>query len=123
KIELPTLGRVLSAGAPVPIHVLERMQKALVAPGAALHTPYGATESLPVATISSREVLERTADQTRRGAGTCVGKLFAQISVKIIEITDAAIPSLSEVRELPAGQIGEIIVKGPSVTREYYRRP
>ncbi len=122
KIELPTLRRVLSAGAPVPIYVLERMQKTLTGENASLHTPYGATESLPVATISSREVLEQTAERTRRGAGTCVGHLFAQISVKIIEITEKVIPTIAEAKELPAGQIGEIIVQGPSVTREYFRR-
>lgn len=122
-ITFPTIRRALSAGAPVPIHVLERMQKALTAPGAALYTPYGATESLPVASISSREVLERTAEQTRHGAGTCVGRAFAGIDVRIIEITKGRIGSLADVRELPATEIGEIIVRGPSVTREYFRRP
>jgi acyl-CoA synthetase (AMP-forming)/AMP-acid ligase II len=123
KIKFPTLQRVLSAGAPVPLHVLERMQKTLTKPDASLHTPYGATESLPVCSISSCEVLAHTADRTRRGAGTCVGHVFPGISVKIIEITDRQIESLADVRELPTAEIGEIIVRGPSVTREYFRRP
>lgn len=122
-ITFPTIRRVLSAGAPVPIHVVERMQKALTNPGAALHTPYGATESLPVCSISSRDVLDFAAEQTRCGAGTCVGRRFAEISVKIIEMTSTPIPTLSDARELPVGEIGEIIVRGPSVTREYFRRP
>jgi len=118
-----TLRRVLSAGAPVPIQVLERMQRALSPADAAMHTPYGATEALPVCSISSREVLERTAARTRQGAGTCVGRPFGRVSVKIIDITAGPISSLNAVRELPPGQTGEIIVKGPSVTREYFRRP
>jgi len=118
-----TLRRVLSAGAPVPIQVLERMQRALPPADAAMHTPYGATEALPVCSISSREVLERTAARTRQGAGTCVGRPFGHVSVKIIDITAGPIGALNAVRELPPGQTGEIIVKGPSVTREYFRQP
>jgi acyl-CoA synthetase (AMP-forming)/AMP-acid ligase II len=122
-IQLPSLRRVLSAGAPVPIHVLQRMTKALTNHGADIHTPYGATESLPVCSISGREVLRNTAAKSRTGAGTCVGRCFPQISQKIIQTTDGPIRSLDDVRELPAGEIGEIIVQGPSATREYFRKP
>jgi len=88
-----------------------------------IYTPYGATEALPVAAISAREILDETAERTRTGAGTCVGTAFPGVRIKIIEITDAPIPTLDRARELPAGQIGEIIVQGPSVTRRYLRRP
>ncbi len=122
--KLPTtLRRVLSAGAPVPVHVIERMRRAFSNTDADIHTPYGATESLPIASISGREVLEQTAPRSRQGAGTCVGRIFPSIEVKIVEITDAQIPSLTETRELPRGEIGEIIVRGPSTTREYFQRP
>ncbi|MCA8999870.1 MAG: AMP-binding protein, partial [Planctomycetaceae bacterium] len=47
QLQLPSLRRALSAGGPVPTHVQERMSKILVHP-ADLHTPYGATESLPI---------------------------------------------------------------------------
>ena len=91
------------------------------APARRYHTPYGATEALPVAYDFRREVLEQTAERTRTGAGTCVGHAFPGVTIKIIEITDAPIATLSTARELPAGQIGEIIVQGPSVTRSYLR--
>ena len=90
---------------------------------AEVYTPYGATEALPVASISSREVLDETAERTRTGAGTCVGRAFPGVSIKIIEINHGPIATLSMARELPAGQIGEIIVQGPSVTRSYLRKP
>lgn len=123
-MKLPnTLRRVLSAGAPVPVHVIERMRRAFSNPDADIHTPYGATESLPVASISGREVLEQTAPLSREGQGTCVGRTFAGIEVKIVEITEGPIRTPSELRELPRGEIGEIIVRGPSTTREYFRRP
>jgi len=122
-ITFPTLRRVFSAGAPVPISVLERMKATLVAPDADIYTPYGATEALPVSSISATEVLTRTAERTRAGAGTCVGLPFPTIRLKIIEIIEGPIRSLTEVRELPAGEIGEIIVQGDVVTREYFRKP
>lgn len=118
-----TLRRVLSAGAPVPVHVIERMRRAFSNPDADIHTPYGATESLPIASICGREVLEQTAPRSRLGAGTCVGRMFPGIAVKIVEITDGPIPSLTDARELSRGEIGEIIVRGPSTTREYFQRP
>ncbi len=55
-IRLATLRRVLTAGAPIPWQVLEDMRRVLP-DGAQLHTPYGATESLPVASIGSDELL------------------------------------------------------------------
>lgn len=118
-----TLRRVLSAGAPVPVHVIERMRRAFSNSEADMHTPYGATESLPVASISGREVLERTAPLSRIGKGTCVGQVFAEIEVKIVEITEGPIKVVADVKELPRGEIGEILVSGPSTTREYFRRP
>jgi olefin beta-lactone synthetase len=121
--KLGSLKRVLSAGAPVPIHVLDRMLKSFEHDDANIHTPYGATESLPVASISGREVLSETAEQSRRGAGTCVGRLFPGVSVRIVEITDGPIEHISRTRELPRGEIGEILVQAPSTTREYFRRP
>ncbi len=122
-IEFPSLRRILSAGAPVPVHVLQRMLKTLSNPQADIYTPYGATESLPVCSISGREVLERTADRTRTGAGTCVGRRFPEISVRIVAITDEPIPTTDDATFLPEGEIGEIIVQGPSATREYYEQP
>ncbi len=118
-----TLRRVLSAGAPVPVAVIQRMRQAFTHPDADIHTPYGATESLPVASISGREVLEQTAALSRKGFGTCVGRPFSGIDVKIIEITDGPIGSITDVPELARSQIGEIIVRGPSTTREYFQRP
>ncbi len=118
---IATLTRVLSAGAPVPAHVLERMKRCLPA-AAEIHTPYGATEALPVASISASEVLGETHLLTRTGAGVCVGRRFPRIRWKVIEIVDGPIGSLAEFRELPAGEIGELIVAGPVVTREYVTR-
>lgn len=118
---MPSLRRVLSAGAPVPPHVLKRMLKAIAKDGD-MHTPYGATESLPVASVSATEVLAETAEMTRRGRGTCVGRRFPGIQWKIIRAEEGPIVTIDRVDELPQGEIGEIIVHGPVVTREYVTR-
>lgn len=121
-IRLPTLRRILSAGAPVPNHVLQRMTKAL-SDDADIFTPYGATECLPVAAIGGRQVLAETAQQTASGAGTCVGEIFDQMHVRIIEVSFGPIEQISDAAECPRGDIGEIIVKGPVATREYFQQP
>ena len=115
---MPTLRRVLSAGAPVPPHVLQRVRNS-IHPDGNMFTPYGATESLPVASISATEVLNETAEQSAKGAGTCVGTKYSKIQWKVIEISDDPIESIDDVTELPQGGIGEIIVRGPVVTRRY----
>jgi acyl-CoA synthetase (AMP-forming)/AMP-acid ligase II len=96
--------------------------KQAIHPDGDVHTPYGATESLPVASISATEVLGETARQSAQGAGTCVGRRFPGIQWKIIQIDEGPIATLDQVQELPRGQIGELIVAGPVVTREYVTR-
>ena len=120
-LRLPTVRRVLSAGAPVHAEVLRRT-KACIHPEGEVHTPYGATEALPVASISAGEVLGETAEQTRGGAGVCVGGRFSGIGWKVIRPVDGPIRSLDEIEELPAGEIGELIVAGAVVTRQYVTR-
>jgi acyl-CoA synthetase (AMP-forming)/AMP-acid ligase II len=118
---LPTVRRALSAGAPVPPDVVERMRDAL-GDDADLHTPYGATECLPVATIAGRELLAGPAEANRKGQGICVGRPLAVNRIRIIRITDQPIERLEDSREVEPGAIGEICVAGPTVTDRYWQR-
>ena len=118
---LASVRRVLSAGAPVPAHVLRRMKDCIHAEGD-IHTPYGATESLPVASIAASEVLAETAQQTEQGAGVCIGRRFPGIAWKVIRAVDGQILSIDDAEELPRGEIGELIVTGRVATRAYLNR-
>jgi acyl-coenzyme A synthetase/AMP-(fatty) acid ligase len=117
-IKLPTVRRVISAGAAALPETLERFS-GMLKPDGLIHTPYGATEALPVASIASDEILAETAIATSRGEGVCVGRPIPGVDVRIIPIRDEPIPRWDDTLAQPAGTIGEIVVKGPVVTREY----
>lgn len=118
----PSLRRVISAGAPASVKILERFC-AMLPPGVQVFTPYGATECLPVASIGSNVILKETRFQTDIGKGVCVGFPVPELTVKIIRITDSPIEQWSDALVLPRGVIGEITVKGPHATRYYYHQP
>jgi acyl-CoA synthetase (AMP-forming)/AMP-acid ligase II len=155
KIMLPSLRRVLCAGAPVPADLWQNSRAWL--PNGQLHSPYGATEALPVSSVSSDEISSllteptisnfrfqipdvecgktaknpsgilnlksEIARPTHAFWGACVGRALAGIEIKIIVLTDGPIASLADARELPPGEIGEIIVRGPVVTKLYDALP
>lgn len=121
QIQLPSLKRVFSAGAPVPPHVLQRLQN-MIAEDGEIYTPYGATESLPIASNSARTILNETSVLSARGYGTCVGSRFPEIQWKVIEISDQPIATIDQARELPRGEIGELMVSGPVVSPKYVTR-
>ncbi|MEN8134143.1 MAG: fatty acid CoA ligase family protein [Thermodesulfobacteriota bacterium] len=118
-IRLNSLRLVLMAGAPVPGELVERV-KQIIAEDGEIHTPYGATESLPVTSISGREIMAETWPLSRVGKGTCVGRPLPGIELKIIKMSDGPLHDWSEVAELPLGEVGEIVVRGGVVTTAYY---
>lgn len=121
-IKLPTLRRVISAGAPAIAMVVQRFA-AMLAPGVQVFTPYGATESLPVANIGSDTILNETRQLTDIGCGVCVGVPVPGMDVRIIPIRDDPIPVFDPATCLKRHRVGEIAVCGPVVTKEYFGRP
>ncbi len=120
-VRLPSLKRVISAGAPVQSAILERFHQLLEA-DAQIFTPYGATEALPVCSIGSLELLGTRAEKSAAGAGVCVGKPVAGTRVEIIRISEEPMEVWSpELRQDP-GKVGEIAVKSPVATRAYHGR-
>ncbi|WP_456387275.1 fatty acid CoA ligase family protein [Desulfolithobacter sp.] len=116
-IRLP-VQKILMAGAPVPGELITRVAR-IMAPDGEIHTPYGATESLPVASITGREILAQTWPQTRKGRGTCVGRPLPGIDIRIMEPVEGPVGDVSAARWVATGEVGEILVRGPVVTRAY----
>lgn len=75
-------------------------------PRAQTYVSYALTEASPGVTILKPE------DQPLESGS--VGKPYMSMEVRIVDDQD---------QDLPIGEVGEIIVKGPSVMKEYYRNP
>lgn len=119
-IRLPTLRRVLSAGAPVGDAVLRRFST-LLAPGAFIHTPYGATEALPVTSIHHKERMQLGGPA--EGRGTCIGRPLPGVTIELMPIDDGPRAEWSPDLALPPGAVGELVVWGDNVSMEYWARP
>ena len=120
-LTLTSLKRVISAGAPVSPSNIERFASNL-SNGIEVHTPYGATEAMPVISIGSNEILTETAKLSKKGFGICVGLPVGDLEVRIIEINDNPIKEWSDTLILPDGDTGEITVSGDLVTTQYFRK-
>ncbi len=121
-IKLPSLKRVVCAGAPVTPANIELFSSVLCG-DTQIHTPYGATEAVPIASIAGNEILTETRQRTEQGYGMCVGRPINNLNVSIIKISDHAINRWSDDLLVPVGEVGEIVVKGDLVTRKYFERP
>ena len=109
---LADVGLVLSAGAPLGAPLLEKVQA--LAPDAALHTPYGMTEALPVTDIDLPGI-----KAAGTGNGVCVGRAVSGAAVAIapVRADGTVVPNPS----VAAGVTGEILVRAPHVKARYDR--
>ncbi|WP_457553232.1 fatty acid CoA ligase family protein [Desulfobacula sp.] len=118
-IYLPSLRRVISAGAPVtPANI--KQFSTLLSDHAQIHTPYGATEAVPVISIGSNEILAETKTLSEQGYGMCVGRPICDTRVELIKISDSPITQLNDTLIVSENQVGEIIVKANLVTQHYF---
>jgi acyl-CoA synthetase (AMP-forming)/AMP-acid ligase II len=118
-ITLDTLRNLMMFGAPVAMELHEKFK--VVMPNGSTHTPYGATESLPVADTAGSYLLSNFRDVI--GQGTCLGQSVRGVEVKIIQISDEPIGDIEDAIFLDRYQVGEIIVSGPIVTPQYHNMP
>lgn len=109
---------VVMFGAPVSIKIHEKFQHLL--PAGTTYTPYGATESLPVALTNGKIILNGLRTKMEEGKGTYLGEIAKDLDLKIIAISDEAVTTLTA---LNAFEVGEIIVSGDVVTQSYDQLP
>ncbi len=117
----PTLRGAWIAGAPVPVQLVEAFRRRLGS-GGEVHTPYGATECLPVSTIRGAELLALR-DRIEGGGGSCVGRPAPGIEIALVPVHDSPIERWNEGLLVPGGELGEICARGPVVTRAYFEEP
>jgi acyl-CoA synthetase (AMP-forming)/AMP-acid ligase II len=120
-VRLQTLQHAIAAGAPVPARLHRRLAGMMHSEGR-LHTPYGATEAMPLTTTDTWALAE-TWEASRQGYGTCIGRPLSGIELQIIQVTDAPIAAWSDHLPVEQGAIGEIVVAGDVVSPSYPDRP
>jgi len=108
---------VAIAGAPVAPELVLRL-RALLPAGSAVHTPYGATEALPVSDVGDAE-LALVRARVERGEGACIGRALPGLELALVRVTDEPIATWDERLRVAPGEPGEVCVKGPVVTRAY----
>lgn len=104
------LKRITYGAAPMPLALLERAQKVFTE--AEFIQAYGMTETAPVISMNNWE--NHLPEAWASGRIRSAGKATMATQVRIVDEHD---------QELPRGQVGEIIVRGPNVMLGYWGRP
>ncbi|WP_243029222.1 long-chain-fatty-acid--CoA ligase [Thermus albus] len=99
---LKSVRACISGSAPLPVEVAERFERLT---GAKLVEGYGLTEASPVTHCNPLH--------GPRKLGS-VGLPFPGVEAKVVD---------EEGHELPLGEVGELIVKGPNIMKGYWNRP
>ena len=115
--------RVLTGGAP--ISEIDIKEFCEISPNSENWVLYGSTEVEPIAFIESREMLSIKSTAPGKNTtevGVNVGRIDAELSYKLIEIDQGNINPGVAVKDLEVkeGQVGELIVSGENVCRNYY---
>jgi long-chain acyl-CoA synthetase len=109
--DLSSLDRILYGASPMPVSLLQTAMQKLKCK---FQQAYGMTETSPVQTMLQPEDhrfenLDRTFSPVRSAGRPILG-----MEVQVVDVED---------RELPAGEIGEIVARGPNVMKGYWNRP
>ncbi len=104
KYNISSIQGCFSGAAPLPVEVIKSFEEKA---GAQICEGYGLSETSPVATINP------WGGKTKAGS---IGLPVADTELKIVDLDDWK-------KEMPAGQPGEILIKGPQVTSGYYKMP
>ena len=111
------LRRATLAGAPVaPALALEL--RALLSEGGEVHTPYGATEALPLTDVTGAELAELRA-AIEHGAGSCVGRPLAGVELALVRVSDEPLARWDDALRVAPGEPGEVCVRGAVVSERY----
>lgn len=97
-----TVRTVMSGGAPLPVSLVKEYK----ARGIDLQQGFGMSEAAPsIATLSKDLALKK--------AGS-IGKAVYHLEVKVVD---------EQLQELPPGEVGELVMRGPNLMQGYWNRP
>lgn len=111
KYDYDSLRRIIYGTAPM---APERIKQALEVFGPILMQGYGQTESAAIATMLSPEDHVTNGDPEREKRLGSAGRPCFEAEVKVVD---------EEGNELPAGEVGEIILRGDSIMAGYWNAP
>jgi acyl-CoA synthetase (AMP-forming)/AMP-acid ligase II len=122
-VRLDGLRRVVTGGAPISRDDLANFRK--IAPGAEILVLYGSTEVEPMAHIEAKEMIALTApaDPEMIEEGVNVGTMSEELRYKFLRIVDGPIDLAKtpwSALEVARGKVGELVVAGDHVCRDYY---
>lgn len=125
-LQLTGLRRVVTGGAPISKDDVKAFYE--IAPQTELWILYGSTEAEPMAEIEGRDMLKKqdVSDPEIVEPGVNVGKITEDVDYKFIKIINGPVELSStpwSQIEVPAGEVGEFLVTGDHVCRDYYNNP
>jgi long-chain acyl-CoA synthetase len=100
--DLSALRQCLSGGAALPVEVLRGFEEAF---GCTVLEGYGLSETSPVASFNQP-------DRERKPGS--IGTPIRDVQMRVVDSDD---------REVPQGEVGEIVIRGPNVMKGYWQRP
>ena len=102
-VDISCVKSCFSGSAPLPVEVLEKFERLT---GSRIVEGFGLTETSPVTHANP---------MGRRKVGS-IGVPFVETDSKIVDLETGT-------RDLPPGQDGELVIKGPQVMRGYWNKP
>ena len=104
KRDLSSLVSVGSGGAPLPVEVAKILERRV---GMKLKSGWGMTETCSPGTAHPKEGPDKPGS---------IGLMLPGIEMDVVALDDSS-------RTLPPGEVGEIRIRGPNVTKGYWNRP
>ncbi len=104
KFDISSIEGCFSGAAPLPVEVIKEFESKT---GAQICEGYGLSETSPVATINP------WGGKTKNGS---IGLPVADTEIRVVDLDEGT-------KDMPVGEPGEIIIKGPQVTGGYYKMP
>jgi long-chain acyl-CoA synthetase len=104
KYDISSIKGCFSGAAPLPVEVIKEFESKT---GSQICEGYGLSETSPVVTINP------WGGKTKVGS---IGLPIADTEVRIVDLEEGT-------KDMPQGQPGEVIIRGPQVTSGYYKMP